>query len=432
MPPPATLARLGEAPFVIGQGVFLKFKGYDGLYHRLVTGLIDRNRFTAAGPNDHYVHKRKEIELVIDAGIRVAKPASAADHGGVIEKFAKTDFGADERAELVGDAKEVAKDEGFELADPATFPLDEPLVVAADGDRVAGRVRLTGKQPNRSRDNLVGRVWVCTGLTDDRFGYTIVPVELVASSVLEFQGSRSAMSFCKGSYHPVVECAVGEVATLIQNIRTSPIVKQNLGTETPRAAEAVSDARTLSLEVLASGARRTRDFKEAAKLFSPEEYPDWPVKGPRSTAWCSAYLSRKPSGEEHHHMWRQICRLNADQWGVGEHGRLLEIADVAAGYDGFDLTNCAFAEMLFRQVQVIEWTYAKKLQENTASTSSSAGRLDREEIAAFSGRNDKASGVMVCPEVLDHVKTIVEREAAIMKNLRKAKEEREARAKKKP
>ena len=37
--------------------------------------------------------------------------------------------------------------------------------------------------------------------------------------------------------------------------------------------------------------------------------------------------------------------------------------------------------------------------------------------------------MMVAPALLDHVKTAVEKDAAIMKNIRKAKEERELRRK---
>ena len=52
-----------------------------------------------------------------------------------------------------------------------------------------------------------------------------------------------------------------------------------------------------------------------------------------------------------------------------------------------------------------------------------------DEQAAFSGITRAHTSVMVCPELVDHVRSEVERESKLFKNLRLAREERETRRK---
>ena len=56
----------------------------------------------------------------------------------------------------------------------------------------------------------------------------------------------------------------------------------------------------------------------------------------------------------------------------------------------------------------------------------SNGRLSVEEQVLFGGLQRQASSLMVCPDLLDHVRREVERDATLAKNLRKAREEKDA------
>ena len=113
---------------------------------------------------------------------------------------------------------------------------------------------------------------------------------------------------------------------------------------------------------------------------------------------------------------------------VSEHEMLLKILELATTYDQLDISNLAFAESVARRVQTIEWAYHEKLKD--ASGSSAGGRLESEEIAAFGGLPRTGEAAMVAPDLLDHVKSVVEKDAIILKNLRKAREEREEMRKK--
>ena len=51
--------------------------------------------------------------------------------------------------------------------------------------------------------------------------------------------------------------------------------------------------------------------------------------------------------------------------------------------------------------------------------------MSLEEQQTFGGVTRQAGTLMICPELLDYVKSEVERDASLAKNLRKAREERE-------
>ena len=57
----------------------------------------------------------------------------------------------------------------------------------------------------------------------------------------------------------------------------------------------------------------------------------------------------------------------------------------------------------------------------------SSDRISPEEMQAFTGTSVVSNSLMVCPALLQHVKEVVEVDAAIMKVVRKAREERELR-----
>lgn len=53
------------------------------------------------------------------------------------------------------------------------------------------------------------------------------------------------------------------------------------------------------------------------------------------------------------------------------------------------------------------------------------GRLSLEEQQTFGGLTRQAGTLVICPELLDHVKVEVERDANLANKLRKAREERD-------
>ena len=115
----------------------------------------------------------------------------------------------------------------------------------------------------------------------------------------------------------------------------------------------------------------------------------WVLPGPRTSKWCISYLSIEGLGVEgHHERFRQICNL-----------------------------RCAGAFS-------IEFSYAERARD--AESRAVGGKLSLEEQTSFGGMTRQFSTLMICPQLLEHVKSETEREASLAKNLRKAREEREA------
>ena len=91
--------------------------------------------------------------------------------------------------------------------------------------------------------------------------------------------------------------------------------------------------------------------------------------------------------------------------------------------DQVDAFNLLSIEIQFRRLQTIEYSYSEKAREQESKAV--GGRLSLEEQTSFGGVTRQFSTLMVCPELLEHVKFETEKEASLAKNLRKAREERE-------
>lgn len=120
--------------------------------------------------------------------------------------------------------------------------------------------------------------------------------------------------------------------------------------------------------------------------------------------------------------------------GVAEHEHALRSLDHQGAYDGLDLTNIAGVELIFRRVQMIEYAYmrdgamGKPADGEGGNKKKGGGKGGRgggffDESSVFSGTHRDSGEFMVCPELLDYVSKEVERDASVMKQVRKAREE---------
>ncbi len=150
----------------------------------------------------------------------------------------------------------------------------------------------------------------------------------------------------------------------------------------------------------------------------------WKVVGPRTAKWCLAYLSVEGLGlEGHHERFRQLCRLETSSWGVMEHFQLSMFVKHLIQTDMVNPCNSQGLELMFRRLQTIEYSHSEKARE--AEAKATGGKLSLEEQASFGSIVRQSGTLMISPDLLTHVKEEVERDAALQKNLRKAREERE-------
>jgi len=190
-----------------------------------------------------------------------------------------------------------------------------------------------------------------------------------------------------------------------------------------------SDARILPIRRNALG-RRERTWAEVSALLAQEDFgADWLLSGPRTTKWCVDFINREGLGPDgHHERFRMLCKLDSTTWGVSEHSMLTDLIKWLLLTDQLDATNLHTAEAIFRRLQTIEYSHQEKLREDANKNQSA--RLTVEEQAMFAGTVRAHTSLMVCPDLLEYVRKEVERDANLSKNLRKAREEREALSKK--
>ncbi|CAE7316484.1 unnamed protein product [Symbiodinium necroappetens] len=169
-------------------------------------------------------------------------------------------------------------------------------------------------------------------------------------------------------------------------------------------------------------------LKDAAQK-SLQKHVRWTMTGPRTTKWCLNYLVVEGLGlEGHHERVRTLCKLDSASWGMQEHFQVSMFLRYCLQIDQLNSHNLMAVEAMFRRLQTIEFGYSEKVREVEAK--GTGGRLAMEEQQVFGGLTRHASTLMVCPELLDFVKSETEREAALAKNLRKARGERELARKK--
>ena len=120
-----------------------------------------------------------------------------------------------------------------------------------------------------------------------------------------------------------------------------------------------------------------------------------------------------------------MAKVESSSWGIQEHKELCAYLELLCRYDQCDPTNLACAEAMFRRIQTIEFSYLEKIRDNE-SKSMSGSKLTAEEQAIFGGLITIYSCLMLAPAPLEHARQEAERSASLAKNLRKAREEREA------
>lgn len=185
------------------------------------------------------------------------------------------------------------------------------------------------------------------------------------------------------------------------------------------------DARILPL-VLRGGKRVVRPWRDVTDMLTVTPLADWPITGPRTLEFCCRFVNRRGGGPlDWHRFWMSTNKLSRGDWGVDIHELAMRMLDRAGGYDGLDICNIACLGDLVRMAQQIEYAY---LQEDDASSSSKGkgkGRVGlSDESSIFAGSHRETGDAMVAPELMDYVAKEVERDASIMKQLRKAREER--------
>ena len=128
-----------------------------------------------------------------------------------------------------------------------------------------------------------------------------------------------------------------------------------------------------------------------------------------------------------HRFWRSVHQLKKADWGVELHELAMRMLARAGEFDGLEVCNLACIEDLLRQVQLIEYAYLQESDSGSKGDGKGKGRPGLfEESSIFAGTHRENGEAMIAPDLLDYVSTEVERDASILKQVRKAREERKS------
>ena len=117
----------------------------------------------------------------------------------------------------------------------------------------------------------------------------------------------------------------------------------------------------------------------------------------------------------HHAKFRADGRLQLADPGVGEHERCCRMLTSMACYDQLNLPNLASAELLSRSVQVTEERHRDKFV-------AKGSEMDDQHL--YMGSQLGRGQVCVCPLLQEWVSEELRKESAVLKERRKAREER--------
>ena len=196
------------------------------------------------------------------------------------------------------------------------------------------------------------------------------------------------------------------------------IVGDGGGGTVAAATGPVDDARTLPILIGDDGVR-FREFPEGVRLLQESAWGDWPVRGPRTVRWVFAFMcDRAETPTAHHTRWRTMCRLQPQDAGVSLHECARRCLELLVTYDQVDVTNIAGAEILSRQVQLVEEKWKDRV----------AGSLPSGDIEHDShfylGTSMSRGDLCACPLLQSWIAEQLSAESAILKERRKAREER--------
>ena len=161
---------------------------------------------------------------------------------------------------------------------------------------------------------------------------------------------------------------------------------------------------------------RFREFRDAVNCLESLEFTDWPVLGPRTVLWVVQFMvhrSNTPLGW--HQEWKNLGRLSDSESLVLEHEMICRALEVGLCYDQLQVSALAAFEIIARQLQIVEDRLAYKFDNDAQETA--------HDYHIMSGFKHRAA-LCICPELRTYIATEHSKESAILKERRKAREER--------
>ena len=160
--------------------------------------------------------------------------------------------------------------------------------------------------------------------------------------------------------------------------------------------------------------KRHRDFKSVIGLLTETAWDHWPVKGPRTFAWCAAFIAERslhPLG--HHGRFLQATGLPASDFGAQEHEMCMRVMEVALCFDQLQGAELSCMEVICRKAQLIEMRHRDKVLGHGSNPHS----VD-DDAFLYLGTGATRGLLMICPLLEENVATELARETSAAKERR--------------
>ena len=204
------------------------------------------------------------------------------------------------------------------------------------------------------------------------------------------------------------------VAAVTPRGQGGALVPPRVAPAAPAAGPESPDARTLAVLRNTTG-ERFRSVQSLSESMAQEKFEDWPLQGPHTTCWWVKQVSRTGTGfVARHHTWRHENNVPEDSKNCMVHEVVCEALELLGCVDQYDLSNSAGAESLVRHAQFAEHEVKKRAD----------AKKEHDGSEYFLGRTKRTGGALISPDLLKWVSEQAAKDSAILKETRKAVEER--------
>lgn len=185
-----------------------------------------------------------------------------------------------------------------------------------------------------------------------------------------------------------------------------------------RVDEVRGGARTEDIRVMSvlyeSTGERWRPFSDAVQVIEDIQLNDSPIKGPQTVAWCARFIKENAgSPTTWHQRWLQLVKLQPSDACDYQHETLMKTFEIVVCFDQLAVWGLGGRRVHGEAGPAHRIKYREKV----------AGVESSIEQSLFAGQRNRP-GLMISPQLLEWIAREVKGEAAIMKERRKAREER--------
>ena len=209
-------------------------------------------------------------------------------------------------------------------------------------------------------------------------------------------------------------CLLGD---LVLGVRNGAATVLRLADPQALPEELETDLRLHPIAVNDLDGRRHRRFQEAVGLLTETDHTGWPALGPRTVKWCLNFLGQQDGNPRARHTkWKHECGLSATDDGVGDHDLCMRMFEMGLVFDQVNLSELGTFELVARRAQMAEWRHRERI----------LGQHDElfDDQFLYMGAGETRGLLMVCPDLQDHINQELHREANVLKEKRKVREER--------